>query len=144
MFGGGIFNQEGPTWKCSREMLRSPFQHKYYENLDVFRPFVDGLINILSSHPSVIDLEPLFFNLILDVATGFLFGESVNSLKAPESTNEQTLAKAFNAAHETVTQRFRLPDFHWMIGGSKFREACNTCWCLDGARLSTKKRRVIG
>lgn len=125
MFGDGIFNQEGSAWKHSREMLRSPLQHKHYENLDVFRSSVDDLIDILSSHSPVNDLQPLFFRLTLDVATRFLFGESVKSLKAPKSANEQTFAEAFNTAQETVTQRFRLPDFYWMIGGSKFREACN-------------------
>ena len=120
MFGDGIFNQEGSAWKHSREMLRSPLQHKYYENLDVFRSSVDDLIDILSSHSPVIDLQPLFFRLTLDVATRFLFGESVNSLTAPKSANEQTFAEAFNTAQETVTQRFRLPDFYWMIGRSKF------------------------
>ena len=120
MFGDGIFNQEGSAWKHSREILRSPFQHKHYENLDVFRSCVDDLIDILSSHPPVIDLQPLFFRLTLDVATGLLFSESVNSLKAPNSANGQTFAEAFNTAQESVTQRFRLPDFYWMIGGSKF------------------------
>ena len=51
MFGDCILNQEGPAWKRSREMLRPPLQQKNHENLDVFRPFVDGLINILFSHP---------------------------------------------------------------------------------------------
>ena len=125
MFGDGIFNQEGPAWKHSRENLRPPLEHKYYVNLDAFRPFVDDLIDILSSHPPTIDLQPLFFRLTLDVATGFLSGESVNSLKAPKSANEQTFAEAFNTAQETVTQRFRLPDFSWMIGGFESREACN-------------------
>lgn len=86
---------------------------------------MDDLIDILSCESAVIDLQPLFFRLTLDVATEFLFGESVNSLKAPKSANEQTFGEAFNTAQEVVTQRFRLPDFYWMIGGSKFRKACN-------------------
>ncbi len=125
MFGDGIFNQEGAAWKHSRELLRPPLQHKHYENLDVYRQGVDDLIDILSSQSAVVDLQPLFFRLTLDVATEFLFGESVNSLKAPNSANEQNFGEAFNTAQETVTQRFRLPDFYWMIGGSRFRKACN-------------------
>lgn len=125
MFGDGIFNQEGAVWKHSRELLRPPLQHKHYENLDVFKHGVDDLIGILSSQSGVVDLQPLFFRLTLDVATEFLFGESVNSLTAPRSANEQTFGEAFNTAQETVTQRFRLPDLYWMIGGSKFRKACN-------------------
>ena len=123
MFGDGIFNQQGAAWKHSREMLRPPLQHKHYEDLNVFKQGVDDLIDIINSQ-SKTDLQPLFFRLTLDVATEFLFGESVNCLKAPRS-DEQSFAEAFNTAQETVTQRFRLPDFYWMIGGPKFRKACN-------------------
>ena len=125
MFGDGIFNQGGAAWKHSRELLRPPLQHKHYEDLAVFKHGADDLIEILSSQSTLVDLQPLFFRLTLDVATEFLFGESVNCLKAPKSANEQTFAEAFNTAQETLTQRFRLPDFYWMIGGPKFRKACN-------------------
>ena len=125
MFGDGIFNQEGTAWKHSREMLRLPLHHKHYENLDIFKQSIEDLIDILSSQSGTIDLQPLFFRLTLDVTTEFLLGESVKSLKAPKSTGEQTFGEAFNTAQEFITTRFRLPDFYWMIGGPKFRKACN-------------------
>ena len=124
MFGDGIFTQEGAAWKHSRELLRGPLQHKHYESLAVFQQSVDDLIDVLSRRSGVIDLQPLFFQLTLDVSTAFLFGESVKSLKAPESASEQTFGAAFNTAQAFVAKRFRLPDFYWLIGGSSFREAC--------------------
>lgn len=144
MFGDGIFNQEGPSWKHSRELLRAPLQHKHYENLDVFKQGVDDLIDILSSQSAAIDLQPLLFRLTLDVATEFLFGESVNSLKAPKSANEQTFGEAFTTAQETVTQRFRLPDFYWMIGGSKFRKACKDVHCFADEIITRNLSRSSG
>ena len=149
MFGDGIFNQEGPSWKHSRELLRAPLQHKNYENLDVFRQGVDDLIDVLSSQSAVIDLQPLFFRLTLDVATEFLFGESVNSLKAPNSASKQTFGEAFNTAQETVAQRFRFPDLYRMIGGSKFRKACKDVHCFADEIItrnlsrSSRKSRVF-
>ncbi len=125
MLGDGIFTQEGATWKHSRELLRSPLQHKHYENLAVFKQGVDDLIDVLSSQLGVADLQPLFFRLALDVSTEFLFGESVKSLKAPKSASEQTFGDAFNTAQAFVAKRFRLPDLYWLIGGSKFQKACN-------------------
>ena len=125
MFGDGIFTQEGPAWKHSRDLLRTPLQHKQYENLDVFRQSVEDLTDILRSQPGVVDLQPLFFRLTLDITTEFLFGESVNSLKAPKSVGEQSFGEAFNTAQEFVATRFRLPDFYWAIGGAKFKKACN-------------------
>jgi len=125
MFGDGIFTQEGAPWKHSRELLRPQFVHKQYEDLEIFREPVETLIDILSTADGVVDLQPLFFRLTLDVTTAFLFGESVQSLKAPESTGEQTFAEAFNTAQKYVAKRFRLLDLYWLIGGKEFRDACD-------------------
>lgn len=144
MFGDGIFTQEDAAWKHSRDMLRPPLQHKHYENLDVFKQSVDDLIDILSSQSGVIDLQPLFFRLTLDVTTEFLFGESVQSLKLPHAANEHTFGGAFNLAQEIVTQRFRLPDFYWMIGGSKFRKACNDVHCFANEIIDRNLSRSSG
>ena len=73
----------------------------------------------------MIDLQPLFFRLILDITTVFLFRESVRSLKFPESTKEQTFAKAFNIAQEYIVKRYRLLELYWLIGGRKFQNACD-------------------
>ena len=125
MFGDGIFTQEGAAWKHSRELLRPQFHHKQYSDLNIFREAVDDLINNIPKEGGVIDLQPLFFRLTLDVTTAFLFGDSVRSLRVPESTGEQTFAEAFNIAQEYVVKRYRLLDFYWLIGGREFRNACN-------------------
>ncbi|KEF62178.1 uncharacterized protein A1O9_00150 [Exophiala aquamarina CBS 119918] len=125
MFGDGIFTQEGAAWKHSRELLRPQFVHKHYEDLSIFRDAVDDLINAIAASGDVLYLQPLFFRLTLDTTTAFLFGESVRSLRAPDSTGEETFANAFNIAQEYVAKRFRLLDLYWLIGGPKFREACN-------------------
>ena len=144
MFGDGIFTQEGAAWKHSRKMLQPPLQHKNYENLDVFKKGVDDLIDILSSQSGVIDLQPLFFRLTLDVTTEFLFGESVQSLKEPDAANEKTFGGAFNIAQEIVTQRFRYPDFYWMIGGTRFRKACNDVHCFANEIIDRNLSRSSG
>lgn len=125
MFGDGIFTQEGAAWKHSRELLRPQFVHKHYEDLTVFRDAVDDLIDAIAAGGDIVDLQPLFFRLTLDTTTAFLFGESVRSLRAPDSAGEETFADAFNIAQEYVAKRFRLLDLYWLIGGPKFREACN-------------------
>ncbi|OAL29465.1 hypothetical protein AYO20_09202 [Fonsecaea nubica] len=124
MFGDGIFTQEGAAWKHSRDLLRPRFVHKQYENLDIFRDAIDDLLNAISSCGGVVDLQPLFFRLTLDTTTAYLFGESVRSLRTPESAGEKSFAVAFNPAQAYVAKRFRLLDLYWMIGGKPFREAC--------------------
>ena len=49
MLGDGIFTQEGAAWKHSRELLRAPLQYRHYEDLDIFKPSLDSLIDILAS-----------------------------------------------------------------------------------------------
>lgn len=125
MFGDGIFTQDGEPWKHSRELLRPQFHFKQYSDLEVFREAVGNLIDNIPRDGGVVDLQPLFFRLTLDVTTAFLFGESVQSLKAPESAGEETFSESFNIAQEYVAKRFRLLDLYWLIGGKRFRDACN-------------------
>jgi cytochrome P450 len=128
LFGDGIFTQEGHAWKHSRQILRPQFQHRQYEDLVVFYEAVDDLLEAIESSTQVedvIDLQPLFFRFTLDTTTAFLFGESVQSLRAPSSAGEQTFADAFNTAQEYIVTRFRLLDLYWLIGGRKFRDACD-------------------
>lgn len=123
LFGDGIFTQEGDAWKHSRELLRPQFVHRQYDDLELFREVVDNLISVLPEK-GAIDLQPLFFRLTLDKTTAFLFGNSVDSLRALSTTGASTFASAFNAAQDFVAKRLRLQDLYWLVGGRKFTEAC--------------------
>ncbi|KAI0868246.1 cytochrome P450 alkane hydroxylase [Hypoxylon argillaceum] len=124
MFGDGIFTQEGDAWKYSREILRPQFTHKQYGDLELFREPVEDLLGVLPTAGGVVDLQPLFFRLTLDVTTAFLFGKSIHSLLTPQNSKEQTFAQAFDTAQSYVASRFRLLDLYWLIGGKKWRDAC--------------------
>jgi cytochrome P450 len=124
MFGDGIFTQEGDAWKHSRELLRPQLVHRQYEDLDLFNEPMDDLLNALPQAGGVVDLQPLFFRLTLDVTTAFLFGESIHSLVSADNAQEQTFAGAFDIAQKYVAKRFRLLGLYWLIGGRDFREAC--------------------
>jgi cytochrome P450 len=122
-FGDGIFTQDGASWKHSRELLRPQFAQGQYKDFEIFRDAVDDLINALPSE-GVVDLQPLFFRLTLDTTTAFLFGESVKSLRASDSTSETTFATAFNIAQDFIAKRMRLTNVYWLIGGKQFTKAC--------------------
>lgn len=124
MFDDGIFTHEGEAWKHSREVIRPQFFHKEYEDLAIFKPPMNNFIGSLGNSKGVIDLQPLFFRLTLDVTTKYLFGESVESLKSPESAGENTFTGAFNLAQSYIIKRYRLLYFYWLIGGRKFHQAC--------------------
>jgi cytochrome P450 len=73
-----------------------------------------------------VDLQPLFFNLTLDVATELLFGRSVYSLRAgvDQAAENREFAESFNVAQEGLAKRFRLAPFHAVYNPAAFRQAC--------------------
>ncbi|EEP76094.1 hypothetical protein UREG_00942 [Uncinocarpus reesii 1704] len=125
LLGNGISTQEGHAWRHSRELLRKQFIRVQYQNLDHFREHVDNLIACLPKD-GVIDLQPLFFNLTLDVATHLLFGRSVYSLRAgiDQDSKNKVFAESFNVALKGLARRFRSAPFHFLYNPSKFRKAC--------------------
>lgn len=105
-------------------MLRPQFVHRQYEDLQLFRDPIEDLLQVLPPAGGVVDLQPLFFRLTLDVTTAFLFGESIHSLQTPKDSQEQTFAQAFDTAQSYVASRFRLLDLYWLIDGPKWRQSC--------------------
>ncbi|KAI1120336.1 cytochrome P450 alkane hydroxylase [Nemania abortiva] len=124
ILGDGILTQEGHAWKRSREILRPQFPHRFYEDLQVFRGPVEDLLKILPKPGGVVDLQPLFFQLTLDVSTAFLFGKSVRSLLDPQNSQEQTFSQAFDTCQSYVVSRLRFVQLYWLIGGKRLRDAC--------------------
>ncbi|KAK3352443.1 cytochrome P450 [Lasiosphaeria hispida] len=124
LLGNGIFTQEGAAWKHSRELLRKQFVRAQYQDNRCFHEHVGNLINCLSD--GHVDLQPLFFNLTLDVATDLLFGRSVYSLRADidQAADNREFAESFNVAQEGLAKRFRLAPFHFIYNPSAFRKAC--------------------
>ena len=139
--GDGIFTQDGPPWKHSREMLRPQFSKQQYQDLDIFREHVDNLISNLSATDGKIDLQPLFFRFTLDTTSAFLFGDSTLTLKRDHSKEGREFAAHFDTAQDYVVKRFRLLDLYWLIGGPKFKNACSKAHSfIDGI---IQKRKLV-
>ncbi|KNG44201.1 cytochrome p450 alkane hydroxylase [Stemphylium lycopersici] len=145
MFGDGIFTQEGPDWKHSRDLLRPQLQHKHYANLEIFRVAVDDLVQLLATRSGTVDLQPLFSRLTLDTTTAFLFGESTRSLIDANGDEERVFAAAFDTAQQWVVKRLRLAALFWLVDGREFRWACREIHLfvdqLIDRNLSTKPEK---
>ena len=126
LLGDGIFTQEGPAWKHSREVLRKQFARTQYQNLDHFRDHVDNLIACLPTSYAIVDLQPLFFNLTLDTTTSLLLGRSVGSLKSETDANIKVFQESFNAAQEGLAARFRIAPWQFLYNPPRFQDACAT------------------
>lgn len=80
LFGKGIFTTDGSDWAHSRAMLRPNFARSQVGDLATFETHINHMIQAIPTDGSTVDLQDLFFDLTLDSATEFLFGESANTL----------------------------------------------------------------
>lgn len=80
LFGKGIFTADGADWEHSRAMLRPNFVRSQVADLDMIEKHVENLIKEVPTDGSTVDLQDLFFDLTVDTATEFLFGESAHTL----------------------------------------------------------------
>lgn len=73
---------------------------------------------------SIVDLQPLFFQLTLDNATEFLFGESINALCSPEGSEQQLFSQDFDFAQRELNFRLGLGSYVWIYYNKEFNRAC--------------------
>ncbi|MBE3048730.1 cytochrome P450 [Candidatus Bathyarchaeota archaeon] len=112
LLGKGIFTTEGEHWARSRVMIRPNFARGQISDLDRLEGHVQDLFRLIPADGQEVDLQPLFFRLMMDSATDLLFGQSVNSLHRGESTSapgrpsESAFAHAFDKAQEYCNVRF--------------------------------------
>jgi cytochrome P450 len=93
--GKGIFTNEGPAWKHSREMLRPCFERSMVSDVSRFEKHTQRLIQSIPKDGSTVDLDPLFHRLTLDISTEFLFGRSTDSLLNRDRADVENFMEAF-------------------------------------------------
>ncbi|KAF6813323.1 cytochrome P450 [Colletotrichum sojae] len=106
--GDSIFTTDGEQWHASRQLIRPQFVKDRVSDLHCFEMHIQTLfkamanggaldgehqkVNMDAVDGQVMDVSDLFFRYTLDVATDFLLGEDVKSLR----TVKQEFAEAFN------------------------------------------------
>ncbi|KAF2430667.1 cytochrome P450 [Tothia fuscella] len=146
MIGEGIFTQDGPAWKRSRELIRRQFARVQKQNLQVFTPHVKELISGLeneSKFAGTVDMKPFFFDYTLSTTTQLLFGEPHGSLSERE---RDAVRDNFDYAALGVGVRLRLADLAIFYNPSKFRNACKGIkqWASIFAGKAMKYRNEVG
>lgn len=137
--GHGIFTEDGDEWKQSRAMLRPHFVRSQISDLRLEETHVQSMIRALpldeSGWTAQVDLQALFFQLTLDLATSFLWGKSVNSQNTVLGGDTTTsslggavdviqFGKAFDTCSKWLANRARMHDAYWLLDGKEFRESC--------------------
>lgn len=96
ILGFGIFTNEGKAWKHSREMLRPCFERTAVADVSRLEVHTQRLLKLLPTNGDEVNLQPIFHELTLDVATDLLFGRSTNSLDRNDKSKEvQDFIQAF-------------------------------------------------
>jgi cytochrome P450 len=140
LLGQGIFTSDGTLWEHSRvsigsekgqqsaneyqALVRPSFTKGQVADLDTFETHIQHLFAKIPRDGSTIDLQPLFFQLTLDSATEFLFGESVDVLRSPEGSEQHLFGQAFDYAQNELSQRVRLGPFLWLYRNKEFDISC--------------------
>ena len=108
LLGDGIFTTDGPQWQHSRELLRPNFVRSQVGDMETFETHVDQLIKAIPRDGSTVDLQDLFFQMTMDLATEFLFGESTGCLALGEKNMaNMRFADAFNRSQVECMAAFR-------------------------------------
>jgi cytochrome P450 len=104
--------------------VRPNFTRAQVADLDTFESHIQQLISKIPRDGSTVDLQTLFFQLTLDSATEFLFGESVNSLSSTEGSEQHRFGAAFDLAQSRLGNRSRMGKLVHLYRDSEFVQAC--------------------
>ncbi|KAK5132091.1 hypothetical protein LTR08_000341 [Meristemomyces frigidus] len=170
--GVNIFTSDGPFWRHSRAMFRPQFARELVNDLEATERATGVLFEAVGEGDAggwtgMVDLKPLLFRFVLDTATEFLFGESIESqralmlAKAGEGEGERGLgrvagsnefAEAFDVCSYYMVLRIRLQQFYFLGTSKEFREAVKVIWSVPnriteqallrgGGEKKTKERK---
>lgn len=131
LLGDGIFTLDGSGWQHSRAMLRPQFTREQVSQVKNLERHLERLINIIKdrSQCGYVDIQTLFFNLTIDTATEFLFGESVDILGGgnPRIANALEFGQAFNSAQYALAFRLSAQEYYRFFDSSDLRRNCQIC-----------------
>ncbi|KAL6718555.1 hypothetical protein ACLMJK_004647 [Lecanora helva] len=129
LLGNGIFTNEGVAWQHSRELLRPNFTRSLVGDLVTMEHHVQQLMKHIPRDCSTVNLADLFFQLTLDSATEFLFGESTNCLASGQTPKRSVrFAEAFKDAQAEIADQNRFgPLYRLLHSQKKFKQNIKTC-----------------
>ncbi|KEY75092.1 hypothetical protein S7711_01552 [Stachybotrys chartarum IBT 7711] len=127
LLGRGIFTMNGLAWSHARGILRPCFTKQNLEPLnDLLEHHLQALIRRIPSDGNTVDLQPLFFELTMDVATEFLMGESTHTLdRASSHHREQQFVDDYMICSTICSQKMQMGPLHNFVFSLAGRRAKN-------------------
>ncbi|KAI8954526.1 cytochrome P450 [Xylaria longipes] len=145
LLGEGIFGQDGPAWKRSRELIRRQFVRVQKQTPLAFAPIVEVLVSSISETAvnGQVNLKPLMFEYTLATTTMLLFGEPHSNMS---KADREAVRENFDYAAFGCGIRVRLADLAWIYNPPKFRKACKAVrnWATFFAARAIKYKDEYG
>ncbi|KAM0721366.1 hypothetical protein Q7P37_002290 [Cladosporium fusiforme] len=133
LMGSGVFTQEGTDWQHSRYLLRHLVTSNRAHAFEDIQRCAENMLDPIVPY-TIVDLQPLIFQLTLATTLFMLFGDSAHNMLASGHKEGFDLNTAFNNAQEYLAYRTRVGPFHWLINGPSMWRACRTLHSfIDGA-----------
>ena len=142
--GPGVFTNDSKDWEVSRAITRPNFVKAQISNLDLFEEYIQQLLAFIPKDGSTVELQELFYklscmptyryrsdyrqanNVLVDISSKVVFGESVCSFTAPEDSDQARFATAYDFASAKVVRRLQLGFFLRFYHSRDFNKACKT------------------
>ncbi|KAK4098122.1 cytochrome P450 [Parathielavia hyrcaniae] len=140
LFGHGIFTSRGEYWKASRALIRPQFATEQINDLALFERHVWHLFAAIDKRKTgawtiAFDIQPLFYNLALDVMTEMLYGYSVHSqdpsvrvelptLPGLEGPDRENIGMHMDEGKAGVETRSALWKYRWLLPSREFFRHC--------------------
>ncbi|KAL0935909.1 N-alkane-inducible cytochrome P450 [Colletotrichum truncatum] len=124
LLGRGIFTTDNEIWAHQRALIRPSFIRAQVTDFDIFETHVDQLIQLIARENYTVDLQQLFFRMVLDSNSEYLFGESVGLMSDNASDSAHTFHHALDYAQQGTILRLRLGNLMFAHRDAKFRESC--------------------
>ncbi|KAI4098849.1 MAG: hypothetical protein LQ339_006252 [Xanthoria mediterranea] len=131
---------DGLEWEHARAFLRPSFARSQVGDLATLETHVKNLIDAVPADGSTVDLAELLYRFTADVTTDFMFGESIESQRHPESFGRD-LTEACRIAQLGAERRFRLGIFADLVPQRKFYRAVGKVHTYMEAHVDKAIRR---
>ncbi len=127
--GLGIFTQRGEPWRHSRALLRPQFSREQIADLDLEERHAGALSDALhigaDDWTNVVDLQPMFFKMTLELMTEFLYGNLPSQIgQKTDAPNREDFGYHFDAGKGYLGTRLALGKWHWLVRSSAFSFHC--------------------
>ncbi|KAL8371179.1 hypothetical protein RB595_001158 [Gaeumannomyces hyphopodioides] len=126
LLGRGIFTTDNEVWAHQRALIRPSFVRAQVTDFAVFDHHVNQLIQLIGREGYTVDLQQLFFRMVLDSNSEYLLGESVGLMSSDGADSAHTFHSALDYAQQGTILRLRLGNVMFVHRDQKFRDACRT------------------